>query len=233
MFYAIDSPISKAILDDSIEGFSPCPPEVTDILSTYAAPSAQGGTLFDSCAGMGVAAATLATAWHLRPILVEPHESRHRACLRHDPNAVCAPAQWVTAHSPTVWFFNPPFDPSDASGSMENHLFWYGVNSVPSAGTFCVWLLHHRMLDDERVRRIVSTRLMNPTVAKFPEPWFRSYGQVVVLGHWCDPDPALDTSIRLDQLPPLQPCRAAYNLGAVGASFAARLADERRSSVAA
>ena len=233
MLYAIDSPISKAILDDSTEGFSPCPPEITHILATYVAPTKRGGTLFDSCAGTGAAAAALAKAWGLRPNLVEPHESRHRACLQHDPNALRAPAQWVTAHSPTVWFFNPPFDPSDGSGSMERHLFWHGVNSVPGVGTFCVWLLPSRVLDDEEVQKTISTRFVDPKLAKFPEPWFGEYGQVVVLGHWCDPHSALETSIRLEQLPPLEPCRGPYRLSAVGASFVARIASERRSTVAA
>jgi hypothetical protein len=212
------------MVDDATEGFSPCPRQIVDLVATCVTPSPLGGTLFDNCAGKGEAAATLAANWSLRPVLVEPHSGRHAACLRYDKYALCAPSQNVRANGPTVWFFNPPFDPADQTGSMEKHLFWHGVRHFPGPGTLCVWLLPERILKDSRVREEISIRLEALTIAKFPQPWFDEFGEVAILGYWKGfPRFGRWVPSESTNLPALSPPRSPYVLRAVGKTFTAQI----------
>lgn len=224
MIYSRDAPLSQEMVDDATEGYSPCPKQIVDLLATWVSPLPAGGSLFDNCAGEGDAAATLAAAWSLKPVLVEPHSGRHAACLRYDKGALRAPAQCVQAKGPTVWFFNPPFDPADQTGSMEKHLLWHGIRHFPCHGTLCVWLLPERILRDSGVREEIARRLGTLTLARFPQPWFDDFQEIVALGYWNDPPlPYHAIPSKGADLPALAPPEAPYNLRTVGRTFTAQV----------
>jgi len=222
MRYGPDDRLTEAMVHDAIDGYSPCPKPIIEILATWAAPCASGGTLFDNCAGDGESGNALAKAWNLRPVLVEPHPERHALCLRYDPNALCAPAQHIFGRGPTVWFFNPPYDFADETGSMERHLLLDAVARVPTALTFCVWLLPSRIFDDESLQNLVAKHFEALRVFRIMKPW-EDYRQVALLGYWTDGASPLGTSrsqlVNLHSAPPLEIADTQYALKAVGAEF--------------
>ncbi|NEK20355.1 DUF6094 domain-containing protein [Rhizobium leguminosarum] len=215
MKYGRDSSLTQAMLDDATDGYSGCPEQVVEILKTWVFSSAIDGTLFDNCAGDGVAASKLSRAWNLRPILVEPHPARHALCLRFDRNAICAPAQHVLGRGPTVWFFNPPYDFADKAGSMEKHLLWSAIARVPLPDTLCIWLLPRRLLDDLSVKELVSKHLDKRRIFRFPTAW-EDYRQIAILGYWTD---RVNQKELPDEAPVLDVAESPYFLKAVGADF--------------
>lgn len=226
MRYGTDAPLTKAMVDDATDGFSPCPGPVVDILKTWVTPTQKGGTLLDNCAGDGAAACSLAQAWGLRPILVEPHPIRHALCLQHDKGALCAPAQCVSGRGPTVWFFNPPYDLADETGSMERHLLSASIDRVPEEMTLCIWLLPQRMLDDAFLPHLLEQHLEEVRTYRLPEAW-EDFHQIAILGYWVDrtgktiqelcPTP---TTFFLQDSPRLKFADRPYSLKSVGYNFA-------------
>ncbi len=228
MRYGRDVELTSAMLDDATDGYSPCPEALFQILKTWVSRTDYPGTLFDNCAGDGFAANSLAQAWGLRPVLVEPHRDRHFLCLRYDRASICAPAQHVIGSGPTVWFFNPPFDLADESGSMESHILWAAVNQVPRPQTFCVWLLPQRMMNEPLFAELLVRHLVELRIFNLPSEW-EDYRQVAVMGYWGDNGEnragshELTSRALLSDSPTLYVSNRPYKLKDVGMNFSAGL----------
>lgn len=185
MFYGINDPLTWEMLEDSTEGFSPCPTEILNNLATLVEPASYEASLLDNCAGTGQSANFLAKSWGLRLHLIEPNEIRHAECLKYDGAALNTTAQAVSACGyPSVWFFNPPFDISDENGSMEKHILGNSLSYATGCGTFCIWMLHHRFLFDSYFKEIIASNFGKIIFRKFPEPLFSDYQQVIIFGFW-------------------------------------------------
>jgi hypothetical protein len=176
----------------SSRGYNPCPTAVLRTIATLAAASIHHGTLLDNCAGDGAAASFLAKAWNLDAYLVEVDASRAASCRTRGTAAVLhGSARYVEMKpAPSVWYFNPPFDPAESSGSLERRLFEASARYAVGLGVLGVLVLPHRSLVATDLGLSVLARFENVAARRFPEPWFEHFGQVVVFGYG-KPEPSL------------------------------------------
>ena len=167
------------------DGYTPCPAAVFSSIATQAVPALVRGTLLDNVAGEGGAAAVLAAAWNLAPFFVELDPQRARACAERDIGPVCVGSaeDVVTDGQPSVWYFNPPFDPADPEGYLEQQLFSGSVGYALLPGTLAIILLPTRALTMPEFFGEVVGRLESVNVRAFPEPYAASHRQFVVFGY--------------------------------------------------
>jgi hypothetical protein len=175
----------NAILGADEDDWNPCPQGIVQMLKTLVAPTQNGGVLLDNCAGDGKAAMHLARTWKLRGHLVEPNPRRLAACLRQK-DAICVLGRAESLYSscaPSVWFFNPPFDPGDPTERLECSLFEVSVPYAIGVHTLAILLLPERSLRNNRITCLISKFLGEIKIRRFPEPWRRAHRQVVVFGY--------------------------------------------------
>jgi predicted RNA methylase len=166
-------------------GYSPCPQNIVSLVATLVARSASRGALLDNCAGDGAAATALAEAWNLEPYFVEVDAARAAACERRGIGRVLhGSARYVEmSPGPSVWYFNPPFDPREPEGRLERNLFDVSVGYATSCRVLAILILPLRSLVGTGLgSRIVST-FERITVRRFPDREFERFGQVVVFGY--------------------------------------------------
>jgi hypothetical protein len=169
--------------DDS--DWSRCPPGVLRILKTLVVPAHKKGVLLDVCAGDGNSAVMLARAWNLKPYLVEPNTGRFAACGKHKhANSVLGRAESVsTTCPPSVWFFNPPFDPDDPTGYLEHSLLEVAKPYAVGPNTLCILLLPERSLRNKHIVGVILEALRDVRIRYFPNPWRSQFRQLVVFGY--------------------------------------------------
>ena len=166
--------------------YSPCPLEVTKILSTLVSPSSHPGVLLDNCAGDGLNASILAANWNLKPFLVEPNKPRATICsTRKNAKVICGKAeQVVMVPCPSVWFFNPPFKPSDKLGNMEKDIFISSLKYAIKPRTLGILLLPIRSILNTNLANLVIQHFCHLKARTFPEPYLSDYSQMVFIWLW-------------------------------------------------
>ena len=158
---------------------SPCPDETLRPLATLlvALPRGRKGVLLDNCAGDGRAASHLARAWNCRAYLVEPNPHRARLCRqRRDAVVVRGRAEALAIRgTPSVWYFNPPFDPDDGSGRLERALFERSVRYAVGERTVGVLILPLRSLLTTDLMAQIVRRFETVRVRGLPAGVFKAY----------------------------------------------------------
>lgn len=200
----------RLILGADEAGWNPCPTHVVNLLKTLVTP-AKSGVLLDNCAGNGIAATRLARAWNLGSYLVEPNLERFAMCQRRrNAVSVCARAESIRSTcAPSVWFFNPPFDPDDPTGDLEYSLLEVSVAYAIGPDTLVILVLPERSIRNRRMTCLLSKILNDVKIRRFPDPWYRTYRQIVVFGygssvlrdsHMREPGPTNPTFLALPRI---------------------------------
>lgn len=168
----------------SQDGYNPCPHQVVAAIAAQVAP-APSGTLLDSVAGEGGAAIELAAAWNLSPTFIELHPARAQRCLERGAGPVhvgSAEDAELDGH-PSVWYFNPPWDPADPEGYLEAQLFAATAPYALSPQTLAVILLPSRALEMPHLYEDVARSLDRIAIRAFPDPYYGVFDQMVIFGY--------------------------------------------------
>lgn len=197
----------------SADGYNPCPPFVRETIASQIVPAVRRGTLIDTCAGDGGAATDLARAWNLAPFFIELDPDRARQCARRGagPVAVGSAEYAQLEGHPSVWYFNPPWDPADPDGYLEHELFRASSLYALSQDTLAVMLFPARCLDMPELWGDLTRRLDRLEVRAFPQPYFGTFGQLVLFGYGRSAS-APAPQIRSADLRPLVPSELSYDV---------------------
>ena len=84
---------------------------------------------------------------------------------------------------PSVWYFNPPFDPADPEGYLEQQLFAGSLAYALGPDTLAVIVLPTRALTIPEFMAAVTGRLERTNVRAFPEPYSASHRQLLIFGY--------------------------------------------------
>ena len=167
------------------EGYNPCPLVIVKMIKTLVEPSKLGGELLDNCAGDGFTGTFLAKAWNLKPFLVEPNLERAKSCARRKKSiSLCGKAENIQLKGcPSVWYFNPPFDPDDPKGLLERQIFLQSLMYAKKPGTLGILLFFVDSFIKTDLAYDIAYNFSNITLRKFPEPYFSDFRQIVLFGY--------------------------------------------------
>ncbi|MBM3131088.1 MAG: hypothetical protein FJ009_20990 [Chloroflexi bacterium] len=169
-------------------GFYPTPDRVTELITRFvvsaitAEPTTKG-RLLDPCCGEGIAAQTVARAWHLEGYGIEidaeralAASSRLHRVLHLDYAQARAPL-----HGFQVLYANPPYDYDAGEGKRLEYTCLRETTKWLCAGGLLVYLVPQYRVD-ARMAGFLAASFKDLRAYKFPDPEYQTFKQVVIFG---------------------------------------------------
>jgi len=168
-------------------GFYPTPDRVTELITRFVVPVATAephqGRLLDPCAGEGIAAETVARAWHLDGYGIEIDAERALAAssrLTRVLHLDYAQAR-TPLHAFQVLYANPPYDIDTGEGKRLEYTCLRDTTKWLCAGGLLVYLVPQYRVD-ARMAGFLAASFKDLRAYKFPDPEYQTFKQVVIFG---------------------------------------------------
>ncbi len=170
-------------------GYYPTPETLTPIIARYLKPKGQGSIrIFDPCAGQGTALKNIGDHLQAETFGIEIDKKRSREAQKHLTKCLITDykATQITPKFAGLLWLNPPYDWAARKGELDaseryERSFLRDTLKYLIPGGVLVYLIPLKRLD-RIIARMLSYRLEQITLYKFPEGLFEQFKQVVLFG---------------------------------------------------
>ena len=168
-------------------GFYPTPDRVTELITRFVVPTTSAesarGRLLDPCAGEGIAAQTVAQAWHLEGYGIEIDAARALAASSRLHRVLHL--DYAQARAPLrafqVLYANPPYDYDLGEGKRLEYTCLRETTKWLCARGLLVFLVPQYRVD-ARMVGFLAASFKGLRAYKFPDPEYKAFKQVVIFG---------------------------------------------------
>lgn len=164
-------------------GFFPTPERVTEWITRFVVSPTNGGRLLDPCAGEGIAAQTIATAWHLESYGIEIDAERALEASRrlHRVLHLDYTAVRTSHHAYQALYLNPPYDYAEGEGRRTEYQFLRDTTKWLQPGGLIIYIIPQYRVD-ARMAGFLATAYESISAYRFPDPEYANFRQAVLFG---------------------------------------------------